>query len=198
MNASGIDIQKLKSAASFLKNDTDSYRQSYPEFINYFAGIPTIERHNLIIASHFTYGWMPTILNLDLSNGDLVISLLNRARGPELLKVEDLQILKLCVNNSLVGTSKLLHFINPAVYPIWDSNIFRFYSGKKHTYGISSPQTYLSFLTDLHQISDNPEVTELYNLVMKVLGYSVTRIRALELIMFEAGRLSKLSNSVSA
>ena len=57
--------------------------------------------------------------------------LLNKAKSGNLLNSEELEIVKKCVNNSLVGTSKLLHFINPSIYAIWDSKIFRNITEKK-------------------------------------------------------------------
>ena len=30
------------------------------------------------------------------------------------------------VNHSMVGASKVLHFVNPAAYPIWDRRVYRF------------------------------------------------------------------------
>ena len=30
------------------------------------------------------------------------------------------------VNHSMVGASKVLYFVNPAAYPIWDCRVYRF------------------------------------------------------------------------
>ena len=30
------------------------------------------------------------------------------------------------VNHSMVGASKVLYFVNPAAYPIWDRRVYRF------------------------------------------------------------------------
>ena len=60
----------LKDAKKFTLTENDSYIQTYPEFINYFQKINAgdINEHNLIIASHFVYGWMPTIIQLNLDH----------------------------------------------------------------------------------------------------------------------------------
>jgi hypothetical protein len=34
-------------------------------------------------ASHFVYGWMPTILNLDLSKKEQVLGLLNKVKNED-------------------------------------------------------------------------------------------------------------------
>lgn len=114
-----------KDSENIIRSDYDSYLETYPEFIQYFRNIDRIERHHLIISSHFIYGWMPTILNIDLKSINEVLRLLNEVKSGKLLTVEELMILKKCINNSLVGLSKLLHFINPRSYAIWDSRIFR-------------------------------------------------------------------------
>ena len=38
------------------------------------------------------------------------------------------------INNSWVGLSKALHFINPEIFPIWDKNVAELF-GIKITYG---------------------------------------------------------------
>jgi len=133
------DTEKLSISTS------DSYIKAYPEFIQYFQELDSIEKHQLIISSHFVYGWMPTIITLNITQIDEVLLLLNRAKNGEELTVKELGILKGCINNSMVGLSKLLHFINPEKYAIWDSRIFRYLTGKKSQYGIDRPELYLEY-----------------------------------------------------
>ena len=114
-----------KDVETFILTENDSYVDSYSEFINYFKNIDWIEKHNLVIASHFVYGWMPTIIQLDTKNVDEVLSALNAVKAGHSVTESQLEIIKKCINNSMVGTSKLLHFINPNLYAIWDSRIFR-------------------------------------------------------------------------
>ena len=42
----------------------DSFLLSYREFVTYFATREVLTAHDLIIGAHFTYGWIPTILNI--------------------------------------------------------------------------------------------------------------------------------------
>lgn len=110
---------------------------SYNEFIKYFDEINSeIKLHHLIISSHFVYGWMPTILKFKNTNIKEVLIYLNKARSNHLLSEKELLEIKACVNNSMVGTSKLLHFINPQIYAIWDSRVLRYINGNKYFYGI--------------------------------------------------------------
>lgn len=102
----------LKDAEKFILTENDSYIQTYTEFIKYFDKINAgdINEHNLVIASHFVYGWMPTIIHLNLEQKDKVLFLLNAVKSGHILTENEIGILKKSINNSLVGLSKLLHF----------------------------------------------------------------------------------------
>jgi len=73
---------------------------------------------------------MPKVRQLKNTPFEEIIAILNRAKIGEPLKVKELDALKACINNSLVGASKLLHFINPEQYAIWDSKIFKYVTGR--------------------------------------------------------------------
>lgn len=62
------------------------------------------------------YGWMPTIFEFKNQEDFVVATNLNKAKVSEPLKSKDYETLKRLLNGSLVGTSKLLHFINPEKY----------------------------------------------------------------------------------
>ncbi|MEM0542127.1 hypothetical protein WFZ85_05840 [Flavobacterium sp. j3] len=102
-----------KDVETFILTENDSYIDSYIEFIGYFKNLDWIEKHNLIIASHFVYGWMPTIIQLDTKNVDEVLSILNGVKNGHSATESELEIIKQCVNNSIVGTSKLFTFYKP-------------------------------------------------------------------------------------
>lgn len=110
-DAKSIDFSKVRKS-NFI---------SYKSFIEYFKDIKgELTKHNLIIGINFTYGWMPTIFKFKNFELYEIVLILNKARNIELLNESELDIIRKCLNNSLVGTSKLLHFINPNKYPIWD------------------------------------------------------------------------------
>jgi len=100
-----------------------SYLRSYPEFLRYFRDLPVIEYHHLIIAANFTYGWMPTILHFKSDRFAEAVTILNCAKTGDLLTDAELFCLIALINNSMVGVSKLLHFINPEQYAIWDRRV---------------------------------------------------------------------------
>ena len=94
----------------------DSYLLSYPEFIAYFANLDEITRHNLIIAANFTYGWMPRTLSFRSQDFASAVAILNAARGQRVIGKRELNSLRSLIDNSLVGVSKLLHFVNSAFF----------------------------------------------------------------------------------
>ncbi|ALJ03866.1 hypothetical protein APS56_01285 [Pseudalgibacter alginicilyticus] len=180
----------LKDAEKFILTENDSYIQTYTEFIKYFDKINAgdINEHNLVIASHFVYGWMPTIIHLNLEQKDKVLFLLNAVKSGHILTVNELEILKKSINNSLVGVSKLLHFINPRDYAIWDSRIFRYLTEKKSSYGIDRPQLYLDYLNGIKNIAKNKDFGKLHDLISRNFDYDIYPTRVIEITMFETDR----------
>ena len=143
----------------------------------------------IVIGISFTYSWMPTILKtINLSEPDQLILIFNKVKQGHLISTQELQILKNAFNNSLVGVSKLLHFIQPEKYAIWDSRVFRFLSGNEpHVSIFKQPETYLSYLTLLDNLKNEPAFSKFYRLMKQKVGYPISEYRALELAFFKGG-----------
>lgn len=192
MNFENITLERLESDLKALKyhSENDSYLQTYPEFIRYFKSIPhgQISEHHLVIASHFVYGWMPTIIHLGTEKLEETLFYFRAAHAGTLLNEEELHKLKWVINNSMVGLSKLLHFMNPQTYAIWDSRIFRYATGKKTSYGIDQPANYLTYLNRLQELKDHPEYMGLHRQIEDHYGQELTPMRAMELVMFESDK----------
>lgn len=192
MNFKNLTIENLKrDAKNITFNKNDSYIIAYPEFIKYFETNSPIEKHHLIIGGHFVYGWMPTILKLKLDNIDKVLELLNEVKNGKVLNKDELETLKTCINNSMVGLSKLLHFINPENYAIWDRRILKYCTGKSSQYGIDKPINYIAYIDKLHEIRTEQNFKDLHQSIQKhfiPLGYEVTAMRAIEIVMFQTSK----------
>jgi len=178
---------------NFSISEDNSYLKTYSEFIKYFQNINEIDKHNLVISSHFVYGWMPTIITLKTDNLNQVLKLLNEVKNGHILNTTEIEILKNCINNSLVGLSKLLHFINPQNYAIWDSRIFRFLTNKKSQYGISNPETYLQYLKEIKNIENQDGYIVIHKKIEKCVGYDLFPTRAIEILLFEADKKRNLN-----
>ena len=120
--------------------ENDSYQRSYcflKEYANetkkgIFNASPNDQYcyARLVVLAHAIYGWMPTILEIGNSDqvGQLNIVKAIRKINTGLISdysnfIEEIRILARFTNNSFVGLSKLLHFLFPENYAIWDNNI---------------------------------------------------------------------------
>jgi len=165
-----------------------TYNVSYLEFIQYFKKINTITKHNVIIGINFTYGWMPTIFDFRSKNFDESIEILNNAKNGTIPTAHQLETLKRLFNNSLVGTTKLLHFINPKVFAIWDSRVYRYLTkNEPYSYRIGNSETYLSFLYFINDLTQLKQYDEIHKSICAKLGYQITKLRSAELIMYLNG-----------
>jgi hypothetical protein len=173
-----------------------SYLISYREFLIYFTNLKKIESHDFVIAAHFVYGWMPKILRLrSISNEKSFVQLypiltdiLNKVKKGFLISDKELNILVKVINNSVVGVSKLLHFVNPENYAIWDSNVYRYiYEEKPHHYRVNNMGKYKSYLNTCSEISHNADFPKLHSEINEKIGYGVSSFRAIEWVMYMDG-----------
>lgn len=182
-----VELDALAQNKSIINN---SYLISYQYFVDYFKERNTIEKKDVIIGAHFVYGWMPTILHLDSASIRKVTVLLNKVKRDESLSPQELGSIKSCINNSLVGTSKLLHFVNPNNYAIWDRNIMAYFSPRKTAYGIDKIEYYLQYLKELKFFAASRGFKQLKPKI-ETLCNPVSDLRAIEFILFESVHLLK-------
>lgn len=188
-----ISLDKFYYDCENFKVEKQTYDVSYIEFVEYFKNITTITKHNLVIGINFTYGWMPTIFDFRSDNFDEAIEILNNVKIGIIPGVEQLELLKGLFNKSLVGTTKLLHFINPEKLSIWDSRVYRYLTGQKsYNYRIGNCEAYLSFLTYCNFLTQNESYEKIHYSICNKLGYSMTKFRTAELIMYlNGGNINK-------
>lgn len=166
----------------------DSYVMSYQHLLSYFAK-DSFDAADVVRGAHMAYGWMPTILelypgapNLGL---DQAADLLTQARRSGTLSNKELTALACLVNNSLVGVSKLLHFAAPTHFAIWDSRVYAFvFEEKPHNYRLNQVEKYRHYLNRLAELQSHPRFDSFHRSVNAKVGYEVTKLRALELVMF--------------
>lgn len=180
-------IEQLTKIANNIDSTKENYFQSYTHFLNYFKNLDSINLENIFIGISFTYSWMPTILkSIKLENSEKIISILNDVKTGKQINEEQLSILKTSFNNSLVGTSKLLHFINPNQYAIWDSRVFRFLNNEEpHKYKLEKPEVYIEYLKFIENLKSEKTFETFYELMKQKVGYEITEYRALELAFFK-------------
>lgn len=181
-----LKIENILQAYGVIKiNKDDTYLKTYNDFIEFFASKRTITKNDFVIGSHLVYGWMPTIISFNFDNIENNVKYLNDVKNGKLLSEFELESLKKAVNNSIVGVSKLLHFINPDKYAIWDSRIHRYATGKKSGYGVNTVSSFMQYQTGLRELTLHPNAIILQSDIQNTLGYKISKLRTLEMIMFE-------------
>jgi hypothetical protein len=165
-----------------------SYIRSYPHILAQLQTESALTERDFVCGAHIVYGWMPTILDLyptaerTLQQG---ANLLNKARVDGVLNQCELAELSALVNNSVVGASKLLHFVNPDAFAIWDSKIYRFiHSHAAHQYRVNNTGAYLKYLGQLSELRKDERFPGFHSSVNEKMGYPVSPLRAIEVVMF--------------
>jgi hypothetical protein len=109
------------------------------------------------------------------------------------LDVSQLATLMQCFNNSLVGTSKILHFVNPEKFAIWDSKVCKYVLQTKTTTHVGKPTYYLSYLKFCQHITQLEGYEPIHKVMVSKIGYEMTRFRTVELAMFGSANPMKES-----
>ena len=213
-------LKELKKASNDVENSNDklmrSYWFSYPVIVNYFRKIHEMNEFELVAGLFMVYGWMPTearyTLGVVKGNEELrrVLTVLRKLANPDKKMVlagldrEDLKIVRKFSNESLVGMSKILHFVNPWVFPIYDSNLSKIFGFVSETSYIAYVRGFSEFCDDLEaQCKDfkgkessektvKDEMDELLRKLEESFGYpekiSITPVRAVEFVLYNKCR----------
>lgn len=181
------DIFELEAQTAI--DRSSSYIVSYPHIASYFSCLQEITEQDVIRGAHMVYGWMPTVLDLHIGDAgrDLVqaTQLLNCAKSHGELSKSDFAVLAGLINHSLVGASKLLHFVAPERFAIWDSRIYAFmHEEKPYNFRVNKVDRYMNYLEVINTYSERNEFEEFNRNVNRKMGYVVTPMRAAEIIMF--------------
>lgn len=142
------------------------------------------------------YGWMPRALQIDSSRLDAAADDLERVAGAVRYHEVNIRALTDCLH-SVVGASKLAHFVNPGVFPIWDRKVEGFRIGKRepshyHMGKLSNYERYCREILELTAERDFPDfasrMDEALRARLAVLGisaYSVSALRSIDIAIFE-------------
>lgn len=184
----GLADRFFNDAGSVVPDPTNSIHRSYRHFVSYFDGCQSITEHDFIIACHFTYGWMPTMLDL---RGDLAASveIANKVKADGCIPTpEELQLLANNINGSVVGTSKLLHFIRPDIHAIWDSRVYRYlHQQRPYIYRLEAPDAYSGYLESIAGLAQDDRFHDFHHSFNQAIGYDVTSKRYIEYVMYHHG-----------
>lgn len=181
-----ISVDDVLDKAGCLVNESGekTYHFSYKYFVDFFSNQSEIAVRELVIGANFSYGWMPTILNFKSDEFQEAVKILNLAKLGQIISTEQVLLLKRLVNNSLVGVSKLLHFVNPHVYAIWDSRVCNFLLGTSYKHKVEKVELYWDYIDLCNRIAASPRFHAIHSDFVQQLGYRVSPLRTIEQIMF--------------
>ena len=175
---------------------TSDYATSYPHLVRAVQG-RVIDPTVYVQITHMVYGWMPTVLKLTSQSTEhqrfsAEASVLESIRLGVDASASDLTMLKASINNSIVGVSKLLHFLRPERYAIWDSKVYSYlrsqadpnWNRKVDHEQVNSLAQYESYMNALSALVSRPEFRPVHQKVNDVFQYEVTALRAAEVLMY--------------
>ena len=174
----------------------ETYLRTYPSILA-LARAPEKDVTQLQQLMCATYGWMPRILRIDAGFLPAAVAAFSKAREANMENWQEASVdsMAKCVR-SVVGASKLLHFVNPSVFPIWDSKVERYrlnctvlpYSH------MGNVEHYQNYVRDVHAMLLDPRAGDFCGQVNNALAsrlstlgiepYTVTNVRAIEMAAF--------------
>jgi hypothetical protein len=184
------------------KERHSSYATSYVYLLEALAG-RQMTTSGYVAAAHMVYGWMPTVLTLKTKSPDepflLEATILERVRNGADVTDAELEILKSSINNSIVGLSKLLHFLCPTRYAIWDSKVYLFmksearpnWSAKVDHQDVNKISRFKHYMTGLKRLVEEPAFQSVHTHVNETFGYEVSALRAAEVLMYAGHKVKK-------
>jgi len=161
----------------------EHYLRNYPALLQLArcTGLDAQTRQTVLALA--AYGWMPTIpRNFTL---DLYIDEVSQINSHEMALNFVTELDEPLVNNSWVGTSKILHFICPKHFPIWDSRIAAILNRENQANQRATYLEYVNFMQEKDVEFPNfgaPLATE----IERIFKYQPTNMRCLELYLFTA------------
>jgi hypothetical protein len=190
-------VQKVRTSAPLEGSRAATYLRTYPALLA-VASCPGVDdRTRFLQLATVVYGWMPRILRLDPNHLDSAVAALREAREATDAERMELPICAVAKSpRSVVGASKVLHFANPKLFPIWDRKVERFrLSAGPSQYHMAQVKNYTAYASEIHEIrqgSSFPEFYTTFNQAFKerlkrlqISPYCLTEVRSVESALFE-------------
>jgi hypothetical protein len=124
-----------------------NYDSSYHAILKFSNA--AIDNDQLLLLLNMVYGWMPRVARIcDFDSFTKLVAILEQVRMGKDINNDDL-VIGVNAIGSLVGLSKILHFIAPYRYSIFDSRIVSAFTTDEGDYIINkiahSPGAYLAY-----------------------------------------------------
>lgn len=161
------------------------YLNAYPALLA--LGDGAIDDKTLLALELAVYGWLPTIMQVRPS-AVFTTTTVKHARGANSLG-EAVSVLEALSergpsDHSWIAVSKVLHAINPKVFPILDRRVASAFGYTPSS--LRKRQALIDFTVGMHNPPDKilPVVADAKERGRRAFGYGMTDVRALELILF--------------
>ncbi len=145
------------------------------------------DKTTLIGLAHMAYGWMPTMIqNITIKDFSDWENLINAGS----LESDFLKKVMNLTNDSIVGASKLLHFLNPDLYPIYDSRVYKTILRKEKHNLSKDVENYICYTKKLRLLSKESKGNPTFSKIEKELvrknfiPSKCSRIRVLEACLY--------------
>ena len=151
-----INIENIYNKIETIKVDkSDKYLLTYPTYLDYLNNEEVFSRNSLRMVAGFAYSWMPRVITLDHSAEKQLIELIITAKKSPINEAIGQQVFNQTLQytgGSTVASSKILHFIFPNYFPIFDSHIFKacWQVTKSYHYQMTF-NNYFEYLNEVHR-----------------------------------------------
>ena len=169
------------------------YIVSYPHLINACQLlIKDLGQKSILPISHMAYGWMPTIISYNKEDHEidkfenLVSNAVHINENDEAVSLLNSLPNNSPVNNSWIGLSKVLHFINPDLFPIWDSRVAKCFN-MLYDYQFNKKDIYIKYSDFIANNLESDKVKEVKDIYESESNYEISQVRALEFLLFTIG-----------
>jgi hypothetical protein len=164
--------------------------RSYREFVRHAQALRPIDDGAVVLVAGLVYSWMPRSIRLgSVTDIAAAATTLESARRKGGLTPGAFEGLSTTFGGSPVAASMALHFFHPELYPIWDNRVWRALEWHSSEVRASAGARYLRYLELVGEAASQAEFTPVHRQVEDTIGYPVSRIRALELLLSTSGSL---------
>lgn len=200
--------QKIKEKSTF-----QTYIYSYPKILSHFSKFasdnysPSLKEDLLIQGILMTYGWMPRIPRLGLNeransidssniktNVEFLSSFNHKSKngvysilldGNSKSRIADLIRF---IDNSLTAVSKILHFIRPEDFLIWDSKIQKVLGTRESYKGKNDISKYIQYISEFKILREtcesNNRIMGILEEAKEIFQYKISFARFIELALY--------------
>jgi hypothetical protein len=188
-------IDRIKNNQVFLDLRARTYLATYPTILRFAASKP-IDSEGFHLLACMAYGWMPRIVRLEPAHINVAVKALESVRNAKEKDSKEAVVNHVadCLR-SFVGASKVLHFVNPGIFPIWDSKVESFRLSTEPKPWQMDSRNYLSYVDAVTAIRREKGFPTFFRKFLNALrirqehhgidAYDVSEVRAIELAAFE-------------